>query len=289
MNGVPLTLRTADGTALAAMRFDPPATARGAVLIAGALAVPQRFYAPFAAWLAQQGWRVMTFDPRGIGASRTGPLRRVRADMLVWARQDFGAAVAALCGDADAPQVAVVGHSLGAHHAGMTDAPTQARIGGLLSVAAGAGYWRDWAAPSRRGAPWMLHAAGPLLTPLFGYFPGRRLGMVGDLPAGVMRQWSRWCRHPDFAWGVEPDAVLPALHHARFPVHALGFTDDEAMTEVCTRRLFAQFTNAPVRVEMLAPAQAGVPRIGHLGAFRREMQGPLWPRLAERLSSVAAR
>jgi hypothetical protein len=30
--------------------------------------------------------------------------------------------------------------------------------------------------------------AGPRATPLCDYFPGQRLRMVGDLPAGVMRQ-----------------------------------------------------------------------------------------------------
>jgi len=38
----------------------------------------------------------------------------------------------------------------------------------------------------------------PILTPLLGYFPGKRLRMVGDLPAGVAWQWRRWCTHRDY-------------------------------------------------------------------------------------------
>jgi predicted alpha/beta hydrolase len=129
----------------------------------------------------------------------------------------------------------------------------------------------------------MLHAAGPLLVPLFGYFPGRALGMVGDLPAPVFRQWSRWCRHPAFAWGSEPERVLPSLQAARFAIDAFSFSDDEAMTEGNTRTLLAAMPNAPSRVTVVAPADVGLVRIGHLGAFRPE-SAALWPRLEAALN-----
>jgi predicted alpha/beta hydrolase len=45
----------------------------------------------------------------------------------------------------------------------------------------------------------LLQVAVPLLLPVFGYFPGKRLGMVGDLSAAAAWQWSRWCHHPEFA------------------------------------------------------------------------------------------
>jgi len=92
-----------------------------------------------------------------MGASRRPEhrhsLRGLDADMLTWARQDFPAAVQALSDRAGGEPVVLIGHSLGAHHAAMTDAATQARIDTVVSVAAGSGYWRDWAAPSRRLAP----------------------------------------------------------------------------------------------------------------------------------------
>jgi predicted alpha/beta hydrolase len=283
--GEPFDFHAADGTALAGVRYGhagPP------VLMAGALAVPQRFYAAFCSWLAARGFQVLSFDPRGIGASLRDSLREVRGDMLTWARQDFAAAVRLLAQGQQEGPVRVVGHSLGVHHAAMTDAATQALIGHVVSVAAGAGYWRDWAPASRRAAPLMLHLAGPLLTPLFGHFPGRRLGMVGNLPAGVMRQWSRWCRHPGFAWGAEPDAVRPSLASARFRITALAFGDDQTMTEACTRQLLAALPQAPSTLRLLQPAEVGLARIGHLGAFRPENGAALWPLLAQALEQRAA-
>jgi len=253
------------------------------VLISGGLGIPQRFYLPFARWLAGRGYLVMTFDLRGMGESRRPEHRRslrgLQADMLTWARQDFTAAVARLHGIAQGAPIAVVGHSLGMHHAAMTDAATQRRIDLVVSVAAGSGYWRDWAAPSRRLAPLMLHLAAPVLTPVLGYFPGKALRMVGDLPGPAMRQWTRWCRHPGFAWGAQPELILPSLHSARFKVEAFSFTDDDAMSETCTRKLMAALPNARASIRVVAPADVGLKSIGHVGAFRTSAAEHLWPLL----------
>lgn len=281
--GTASTLTASDGTALQARVFEPVNPLRGSVLIASGLGITQRFYAPFASWLAARGYRVMTFDLRGMGLSRAPgrgrSLRGLDADMLTWARQDFAAAVQALSDRCGGDAVALVGHSLGLHHAAMTDTATQARLRVAVSVAAGSGYWRDWAAPSRRMAPLMLHLAGPLLTPLLGYFPGRRLGMVGDLPGPAARQWMRWCRHPEFAWGAQPELVLDSLRSARFPIQAFSFTDDDAMTETCTRKLLAAMPHATSEVHVVSPADVGMQAIGHVGAFRVSGEPLLWRRM----------
>jgi predicted alpha/beta hydrolase len=285
--GQPCLLTATDGTALQARVFEPTCAARSPVLVAGGLGIAQRFYAPFAAWLAARGHRVMTFDLRGMGLSRLPEHRRslrgLDADMLTWARLDFAAAVSALSDLGGGEPVALVGHSLGMHHAAMTDAATQARLRMAVSVAAGSGHWRDWAARSRWRAPLMLHLAGPLLTPLLGYFPGRALGMVADLPGPAARQWMRWCRHPEFAWGAQPDRVVPSLLSARFSVQAFSFTDDDAMTEACTRKLLAAMPHAPSALHVLSPAEVGMTAIGHVGAFRRPAEAALWPRLEQAL------
>jgi predicted alpha/beta hydrolase len=283
IGGEPVEIRTADGVGLQAMVYRPQGSRGRAVLVAGGLGIPQRFYAPFATWLAERGHRVLTFDLRGMGSSRRPEHRRslrgLDADMLTWARRDFPAAVRALSDESAGESIALIGHSLGAHHAAMTDSDTQARIDTVVSVAAGAGYWRDWAPPSRRLAPLMLHLAAPLLTPVLGYFPGRALRMVGDLPGPAMRQWTRWCRHPDFAWGAEPDLVRPSLQSARFRIEAFSFTDDDAMTEACTRKLLDAMPRARSRLHVIRPGALGLPAIGHVGAFRRQASQALWPML----------
>ena len=278
---------TADGTVLSARLFEGKANpAALPVLIGSALAVHQRYYAAFAQWLADQGRCVMSFDVRGLGGSLPpgSSVRNVQGDMLTWAQQDFAAAVQTLCDHTGASQVNVIGHSLGSHHPAMCLPPTQALVAKLVSVAAGSGYWRSWSAPSRRLAPLLLHVAVPALTPLFGYFPGKRLGMVGDLPQGMINQWAGWCRHPDFAWGAQPELIRPLMQAARYPISAVSFSDDEAMSVTATEKYLAALPNAPSTLSLVTPEQMGVNRIGHLGAFRTDLQATLWPRLASLLA-----
>ncbi len=86
-----LALVAADGYRLAACEYAAAGRPRGTVLIVGAMAVPQSFYAELARWLAGRRWQVVTFDYRGIGRSAPLSLKGFEADILTWARQDCAA------------------------------------------------------------------------------------------------------------------------------------------------------------------------------------------------------
>ncbi len=278
-----LRLSSDDGTVLAA-RLYPAARSggeglKGAVLIGGAMGVRQDYYAGFAEWLATQGFAVMTFDYRGMGESRTAAhaqsLRGLDADLFTWAR-DYDTAIEALGDHAPDAPLYLIGHSLGAQLPGLLR--HRDRIAGLLSIAAGSGYWRDNAPQLRRKVPYFWHVLVPIATTLFGYFPGRRIGKVGDLPRGVILQWRRWCMDPRYVIGVEGDAVRAQYAQLRCPVVALSITDDELMTERGTRSLVDWYANAPRRVERIAPADVNAGRIGHFGFFRDQFRASLWAR-----------
>lgn len=61
------TVPAVDGCALATTLYQPDEPVDEAILISSATAVPQRFYNPFAQFLCQRGYRVVTYDYRGIG------------------------------------------------------------------------------------------------------------------------------------------------------------------------------------------------------------------------------
>ena len=284
-------IASADGTPIAVRTYAADgAAALGSVVIGGAMGVRQDFYAPFAEWLAGQGWRVTTFDYRGCGASlpaaSRGSLRGFRADLFDWT-SDYAAAIDHARAGLPGRPLYLLGHSLGAQLPGLL--PDQDRIDGLLSVAAGSGYWRENAPRLRRVVPYFWYLLVPLATRLCGYFPGRRLRKVGDLPAGVILQWRRWCLNPRYSVGAEGEAARLSYARARFPVLALSVADDELMTLRGTQSLLALYENAPREVQRIAPAEFAVRRIGHFGPFRREQAHALWPRLHAGLAGLAGR
>jgi predicted alpha/beta hydrolase len=282
-----LALTTPDGVALAARLYRPASAPRAAVLIGGAMGVRQDFYRAFAQWLASSGYLTLSFDYRGSGDSlpRGRSLRGFDADLFDWAR-DTDTAIAALAREAPEVPLYIVGHSLGAQLPGLL--MQRDRIAGLVSIAAGSGYWRDNAPQLERIVLYFWHVLVPLATALCGYFPGRRIGKVGDLPKGVVLQWRKWCLNPRYHVGAEGETVRAMFEAARFPVVALSMTDDELMTERGTRVLVDCYANAPRRIERIAPADVQARRIGHFGFFRDQFRSTLWQRTAALLQGFGS-
>jgi hypothetical protein len=75
------SFHAADGVKLAGTWFVPEPARRSsvAVLIVCGAGIPARFYDHFARYLAARGATVLSFDYRGIGASRAGNLRKLAA------------------------------------------------------------------------------------------------------------------------------------------------------------------------------------------------------------------
>ncbi len=259
------------------------------LVLGGAMGVKQDFYAPFAEWLAQQGYRVTSFDYRGMGDSRRPPqrhsLRGFEADLFDWAN-DYEAVVGHARAACPGAALYLLGHSLGAQLPGLFQRPEQ--ISGLLSMASGSGYWRENAPRLRRAVPYFWWLLVPLATRLWGYFPGRRLRKVGDLPAGVMLQWRRWCLNPRYSVGAEGAETTQRYGQVRFPVLALSIADDELMTLRGTQSLMSLYPNAPRRIEVVAPADVQARRIGHFGWFRDSFKLTLWPRTIASLGALAS-
>jgi predicted alpha/beta hydrolase len=287
-----LTTTTTDGASLALRFFDVPAgtTARGAVFFVTAMGVPQRFYEPLARWLAEQGFAALTFDYRGMGLSRSGPLCEVAATIETWGTLDTRAALLALAERTGSLPITWIGHSLGGQIVPFLDEELRRaqRVQKIVTVAAGSGYWRE-NSPELKRRVWLFwFGAVPLTTPLLGYFPGKRLGMVGDLPRGVIEQWRRWCLDREYAVGAEGPRVRALFAAVQTPITSLSFTDDEMMSAANTASLHGFYTGAPRSFVRLAPADVGVDKIGHFGFFRRE-RAPLWAsHLLPELVSTAA-
>ncbi|AMO25466.1 alpha/beta hydrolase family protein [Ramlibacter tataouinensis] len=278
-------IESRDGAKIALRVFEPDSPDRGSVVIGGAMGVRQDYYAPFAQWLATQGWRVVTFDYRGSGDS--GPsgkaLRGYQADLFDWTR-DYEAVIDLAHAALPERPLFLLGHSLGAQLPGFLS--NQHKVSGMLSVAAGSGYWRENAPQLKRFVPYFWFVLVPLATRLFGYFPGRKLRKVGDLPTGVVMQWRKWCLSPRYSVSAEGESARQSYSRATFPVHALSITDDELMTLRGTHILIDLYENAPRSVQRLAPADIGARRLGHFGPFRSEHEAQLWPRMAEWLSGL---
>ena len=280
-----IALRAHDGRTLAGYRFDPPTPPKGGVVIAGAMATPQSFYGPFATYLAAEGYAVWTFDYRDSGESRQGGMRGAKSDITDWVARDYDAVVTMAADAQPGVPLFVVGHSLGGQTAPLL--ASRDRLAGLINIAVGSGSLRHNTPKIRRSAPLMWHLMVPLLCPLFGYFPGERIGVIGNIPTAAMKQWRRWCLTPDYLLSGEPGARA-AYASATFPVLALTFTDDELLLEAGSRLLHDAYTSRAADYRVIEPAKVGLKRIGHFGFFKPQNAQALWPLVTNWMAETGA-
>jgi predicted alpha/beta hydrolase len=267
-----LKIRAGDEFELGATLFEPRASPRGVVIVNGAMAVRAGYYARFAEHLAASGLAVVTYDYRGVGASRPLNLRGFRATLTEWAQVDARAVHEFARRSYGGLPLVTVGHSFGGQILGLSEDMRDSA--GAVLVAAQHGYFGHWPLPTRLRYAALWHAVLPSVTATFGYLPGR-FGLGEDVPAGVAEEWASWCRHPDYLIGHHPAARARLARFDR-PVLAFSFTDDDYAPDPAVDHLLDSLSHAPLEHRRLAPADLEVDAIGHFGFFRPPFADTLW-------------
>jgi predicted alpha/beta hydrolase len=275
-----LSIAADDGYTLAATLFEAEASASHAALtiIAPAAAVPARYYARFATYLAERGGPVLTFDYRGIGGSAPKTLRGFPARMRDWCILD----VAGVIGWAEkahpARPLRWLGHSMGGFATGL--AHNNRSIVRQLNIATLSGYWRRMRSPERYRVRILMGSVAPPIVRIMGYFPGALLGGE-NMPGPAFLEWVGWCMTPDFIFG---DATLAEVRHfasLTAPVRFAQIEDDVWGTPAAVGHMASHFTaNRERSIWPVSLAEAKASKIGHLGFFRSQFRGTLWPRAA---------
>jgi predicted alpha/beta hydrolase len=290
--GEPLSqhLRAIDGRRLAARWHEPPqAPARAVAVVSAATGVPQRFYRHFAAWLARRGYAVLTYDYRGIGESRDGPLARDRARMQDWALLDMPAALAEAARRREAGRLPLllIGHSFGGNASGLAAGFDAADA--LLTVGAQSGDWRNWPMPRRWLTHAFFHAVLPATAHLLGRAPGWALGGSGaGLPKGVALDWARWGRRRGYLF-TDPALAGHVDGYRRFrgAAHLWHISDDHTYgPREAVDALAEQFVQARVERPGLDVKTLGRGPIGHFGAFRPGPGEVIWPLWLDRIEAA---
>jgi predicted alpha/beta hydrolase len=269
--GREVTFHARDGHRLAASLFEPVGTERrGAVVVASATGVRRGYYGRFAADLAADGFAVLTFDYRGIGDSREGPMAESTAAMHEWGEQDLDAAISYALQAFATPSVAVVGHSVGGQLLGMV--PNPDRIARVVTVGSQSGEVWLWPSPSKWRMALVMYGLIPGVTHAVGYLPGV-LGIGEDLPKGVALEWARWCRTPGYLLSEGGPPRREAYAQLKAPILAFGFDDDPYAPPEAVSALLGFYENAPSTRRQVSRAEA---RVGHFGFFRSKFRGTFW-------------
>lgn len=271
----PVTIGTRDGWELAGNLWTGAAMSRRSLLCLPAIGTTQRYQRWLAADLARRGWGVMTFDYRGVGASRgSRPVGAITADD--WAEADIPAALKALRRHTGASFVGVLAHSLGGQLFGMS--PASEQVDGALLLASQRGLPHLYSGRHRLRVEY-AYRMFPLLIRLRGELPVTPITFPEQCPPQVVLQWIHWGREGVFrnARGEDLEARFGRFHG---PLVSVRIEDDAADAPPATvEALERLFTAASLRREVLRPRDFGVPRIGHFGPYSPRAPDALRDRL----------
>ena len=237
-----------------------------------ATGVPQSYYARFAAYLAERGFTVLTFDYRGIGRSKNGDIRKMAA-----------ACATGRCSTRRPPSASsprTFWWSATASAARRWGCCPRLSASALrCSSARRAATGGNWPPLGKLWVWPVTHLGLDALTRLFGYFPGSRLGFGEDLPPGVATEWARWCRHPRYLVGAL--GAEDAYARLRAPLRAYAISDDAFAPLPTVEALGRLYPNSRWEIRKLAPRDVGVKALGHFGFFRERFRDSLWREAAD--------
>lgn len=245
------------------------------VIINAATGVLSRYYHRYARFLAEHGFDVLTYDYRGIGLSRPAVLSRSGYRWRDWGELDFEAALGFMGARQRGGKLIVVGHSIGGFLPGLAENSTQ--IDRMLTVGAQYAWWLDYALAQRFRLFCKWHVAMPILTAICGYFPGRRLGWLEDLPSGVAYEWC--FRGPRFERShpaAHRQQVLARMRAVTAPILSVAVEDDELGTIPALRRALRYYQSARRIMVLLRPADYGREALGHFSLFHDSHAAGFW-------------
>lgn len=224
------------------------------------LGITARHCIAFGQALASSGVRLLIHEWRGSGSSSLRAARSTHWGYRELLEHDLSSALARARQLAEGP-VYIGGHSLGSQLASMTAALHPNEIAGLIIIAGGVPYWRDYSGAMRLK---ILLAAGLFSSAavVTGHFPGKRIGFAGRESRGVITDWSKTIvsgryRLPGLTVGDEPIELEPAMAKLQTPTLALRMQQDHWVTQACMSHLLKKIPLSQVEQHLIGAEQQG--------------------------------
>lgn len=264
------TIRTNDGTKIWISCYTPEISNGKVIIIAPGVGLTQGYYDVFASFFCKEGFSVITFDYRGVGRSAPQKLSGYHANLHQWAVQDINAVLLYAKNYCPRHELIYIGHAIGGEIIGL--APASQYINKVILISSSLSCARLW--------PWQykikisgLKIMAKLSTSILGYFPGKQLNSLGNLPQGVVYEWANWCDNANGLFDNFPDNNYRKLS---VPILAFTFADDWRCPPRAVKELLNRFENSTITWYHMKPKELGMKKVGHRDFFYASMTPALW-------------
>jgi predicted alpha/beta hydrolase len=263
-----------DQFAIAATIYSPKKSLKGAILIGPATGIQRQFYASFAAFLAEHGYGVITFDNRGIGGSLIGSVSESDASLQCWGEKDMPAVLEQLKTTFPNTKYHLIGHSAGGQLVGLMHNAKD--FTSIFNFASSSGQLKNMSGTYAIKAHFFMNFFIPLSNTLYGHTKSQWLGMGEPLPKVVAQQWREWCNSEGYV-----KASFGKTIHSHFyddlstPSMWVNADDDDIAIDANVEDMLSVFTKINAEKLTLSAGDYALDEIGHMKFFSRKSQ-VLW-------------
>lgn len=254
-----IKIESQDGASIEALYFQSPQSDT-LYLCLPAMGVSAKYYVPMAEVLVKDGQSVLLCDLRGQGSSnRKAPKAKFGYHQML--TLDLPAYIASAKSLSSEAKIVILGHSLGGHLGLLYAAQNPEAVQALVLIASGSVYYKAYRFPQSLKI-WIGTQSSVLLSTLFGYFPGHKIGFGGKQPKRIMRDWARQGRTGRFAPKDSDFDYEAALGNLSLPIFALSLASDKFAPHSATDHLIGKAKQADViRLKFIPSAKS--PKIDH--------------------------
>jgi predicted alpha/beta hydrolase len=259
----------ADQVVIKATTYTPIKDIKGAILIGPATGVKKQFYASFAAFLAENGYGVITFDNRGIGESLIGNINQCDASLQCWGEKDMPAVFEQLQKTFPNTKYHLIGHSAGGQLIGLMHNAME--FTSIFNFACSSGQLNNMRNVSLIKAHFFMNLFIPLSNFFFGHTKSQWFGMGEQLPKAVAEQWRLWCNGEGYVKVAFGKTVHKHLYNElSIPSLWVNAIDDEIAIDENVMDMISVFPKLEAKTLTLSAKDCDLNEIGHMKFFSRK-------------------
>lgn len=233
------------------------------VLLFPAMGVAASYYTNFAEQLSLLGIHVVTADLRGLGLSPVRASKKVDYGYYDIIENEYEGIVRTVQTRLPDEPLYIMGHSLGGQLASLFYSKHQPNIKGLILVASCSVYYKGW---NGLGRIKILFASQffRLISKLFGYFPGKKVGFGGTEAKTQMQDWGKNAVNGKYILSGTDFDFEKGLSVSKLPILAISIKGDDFAPEKAVKNLYQKFDKeSPITHLHLGNEELELKKVNH--------------------------